>query len=555
MFTRSRVDEASLVVKGDLELLIKRYMFLQEALDKLLGDTNLMMRLLHSENLGNKGKFRDELQAITKPYKNWSYPGKKAKNFRFITEQVRSLLKSLHDRWVISEYCQKHDWHYSTKLIEELHDAGYYPRRVEVTNICRAKSLPTIPEHKTFVMDWSTQDIENVRVHDDHFDIKVDLDWLRVEIPEALRGKHKVSKPSFRLGSDGLFYCTFSYEEKEDKLSAPSGGVGANDWGRINQISCAAVYPDGSWTEQYLGTKEGDHLHDVISVLDDELEPLYRKRDAISALLRGRYDAALYGKWCALEHEIGLLRSKRSRVRDHACRVDARDVVRGFMVEANVDELHLEDLSDMDDSTRLYTVGLSQDYISEACEVRGFACVMVNFSQSSHTNPFTGEHVEPDGNRRVVVDDEGHTLDRDHVASLELCVRPAKREKSGSRREVGRPDISKGSLGVSVRRVRPSRRKGLHKGLVKAGSSSGSRRVRKLLLRVSREALRRERDAFYERVGTRQTSRQVFSGSGRCIAVTGMAWAKSPSGQLPTINNDNQTKIASYATLPQSNTT
>ena len=36
MFTRSRVDEASLVVKGDLGLLIKRYMFLQEALDKLL---------------------------------------------------------------------------------------------------------------------------------------------------------------------------------------------------------------------------------------------------------------------------------------------------------------------------------------------------------------------------------------------------------------------------------------------------------------------------------------------------------------------------------------
>jgi hypothetical protein len=124
MFTRSRVDEASLVVKGDLGLLIKRYMFLQEALDKLLGDTSLMMRLLHSENLGSKGKFRDELQAITKPYKDWSYPGKKAKNFRFITEQVRSLLKSLHDRWVISEYCQKHDWHYSMQLMEELHESG-----------------------------------------------------------------------------------------------------------------------------------------------------------------------------------------------------------------------------------------------------------------------------------------------------------------------------------------------------------------------------------------------------------------------------------------------
>lgn len=553
MFTRARAEETHCVIRGDWSILLERYLFLQDELDKLLQQSELMEGLLYSENLKNKGKFRDELQGLIQPYKQWQYPGRKAKNFRFLTEQVRSLLLSLHDRWVISEHCERHDWKFSTQLMDELHNAGLYPRYVEVKNICRAGKMPTIPSHKTLVMDWSTQDKENIRKHGNDFEIEVDHTWLTVEVPSVLHDKHKVSKPAFRLGADGILYCTFSYEEKEQTMCHPSGGVGANDWGKINQISCAAVYPDESWTRQYLGTREGDHLHEQEQDLTDRISHLCDKRDAIADLLKGRYDSHLYDKWCGLSHEIGKLRSARSRLREHMCHVDARDVVDGFMVEARVDELHLEDLSDMDDSTHLHTVGLTQDYIRERCEAHGFACVMVGFSQSSHTNPFTGEHVDPDEDRLVVVDEALELeLDRDHCASLELCVRPAKRGKSGSRRKVGRPVIGKGDVGRSACRVRPVRVKGEHKRLVKGESSRYARRARKLHAREVRARLHSERDAFYERAGTRRT-RQVFSGSGRCIAVTDTAWAKSPSGQLPTINNDNHLKYSNNATIPHSN--
>jgi len=394
-----KMEAHQVAAKGaDLDLLWDRYMFLQNELDRLLQDRELMRRLARSENLRSKGKFRDEMQELTShPYKKWDHKGAKAHSFRFLTEQVRALLLSLDERTRVARVCEEHGWEWSQSLWDDLHERGLYPRQVEVKNVCRSGKIPEPPTSKPLVMDWSTQD-NTVRVKWNAALVRVDRTWIRFEIPRALRRVAvRISKPQFVVSpEDGLMYVMLPFEaECPETPLDETPGVGGYDWGRKVPVSCAAVYEDGSYSPQYVGTREGERLHRELERIDTELDVLYRKSERIGDLLAGRYDAAAYRKWGNQRHMIGVLRNKRSRVREHAARVDARDVVLGFMVATGVDELRYEDLSDMDDPTRTHMVGLIQEGIGRCCERLGFSAVPVGFRDSSRTDPFSGEEGDP----------------------------------------------------------------------------------------------------------------------------------------------------------------
>lgn len=527
------------VNQEQITTLYNRYQFLQEELNKLTQNTNLTTQITNTPLAKNQGKYRDYIQNITQPYKQWTYQGKRAKNFRFITEVLRRETLSIQERQEIAKTCQKHDWTITQDLIEDLHKHNHYPTGPALKNINRSKTIPEYPTHITLVMDWTTQDKENVNLVNDGtaYDLLVDQTHVLIRIPEKIRAYH-VCKPSFVTDDDGVLYCMFPYEQ-EVKQVQHACGVGGYDWGKVLPVSCVAVYDDGMASPQYVATRETEHLRELIDDNTASLRVLNEKQDRIGELLAGRFGAGLYEKWLALEHEKHLIRNKRSRRREHYARLVARDIVRGFMLDAGVDELHFEGLSLFDMASWFHEFGLIVDAVREACEEFGFVCLPVSANNTSHRDPVSGEYVNPGADRRVCT--SVGVLDRDYVASLNIaCSVPVRRKGGASRHVVSCSGV--GVDGTHKRRCRPDRRKSIHKKHVKRVRSLEDR-VRLNRLRVERrERVRKERVAFYERVRAREEVLQesvLNIVSGRSVAVSGSVMAKTAFGWvLPLVSSD-----------------
>ena len=139
-----------------------------------------------------------------------------------------------------------------------------------------------------------------------------------------------MSKPAFLADDDGGFWCVFAYDESPVKPHDVRDGVCAYDWGKVLPVSCAAVYNDGSFTPQFVATRETQNLRHGIDSLSDEIASNYKKLKNIEALLGGsKQDAYAVRSAEAIGHSIAVLRSKRSRMRAHYAQLVARDVVEG----------------------------------------------------------------------------------------------------------------------------------------------------------------------------------------------------------------------------------
>lgn len=403
-------------------------------LNKQLQKRENIQKALQLNTIKSSGKFRDDYTRIVgKPHLEWlSIIGNKAKYQRMIIEQLRSTLLSLKDKQAIAEVCHNYDWD-EKKLQEirsELGDRKLYPTGYYLRNVLSAKRQPVLPVSLNAQLNYTNGDKQIVQqevIDNDSIksEIQVNGEWvvLFIPIPKHLRDNTgRYSKPIIQKNSKGEIVIRIAYEviTQDDRNNGYVMGV---DLGKIKPFSAAVNYNDGSYSTELTYSKELERLNNKHLVFNRELSRLFKKAKRIEALLKGKPNAYLTQHYEDILEQAKILRHKRTKLKDHASWLIARDIT-NHAIKHKISIIKLEELGWLGSRGGKWDYALTQSKIKEIGELAGIQVVNVDSHNSSHTDPFSDEFVEPNTQRLIIGND--YALDRDYAAGLELSRRNKK---------------------------------------------------------------------------------------------------------------------------------
>lgn len=445
--------------------------------------------IIEWEEIESKGNFRDRfIKEYGKPYLKWSIKGDKAKYYRIIIAQVRQQALSIKEKFLISEICEKYDYDI-TKLKgirDDLTLQGLYPTNSLVKNICRSRKVPDNQVKLTPILDFTAEDNQISRVlHDDtdnivYFRVKIEKEWVdfhvELPIPNMREYSGKFARPIVQRNKETQeLYLRFTYEPVIYKHEFDPDLIMGCDQGKLKPITSAIISKDGSYSTELTYSKELVNVSHKLDILDKEKTFLYAKRSRIEALLTNLEEDSIYYFDClyslgGIQEQINFIRNKQSRIRENVSWVVARDVIH-HALHYDVGRINLENLS-VFENTGKWNHSLVSEKICELAELHGIEVMLVDAKNTSHTDPFTDEHVNPKSTRvmRVAIGER----DRDYVASLEIARRDGKNVMKKKRKKKEKqtkvrlvPGKSRDKHAPTPKRPKQYSRKGEWKSIVK----------------------------------------------------------------------------------------
>ena len=445
--------------------------------------------IIEWEEIESKGNFRDRfIKEYGKPYLNWGIEGDKAKYYRIIITQVRQQALSIKDKFLISEICEKYDYDLTKlkSIRDDLTLQGLYPTNSLVKNICRSQKVPDNQVKLTPILDFTAEDNQISRVlHDDtenivYFKIKIEKEWVdfHVELPVSSIREYSgnFARPIIQRNKKTQeLYLRFTYEPVIHKHEFDPDLIMGCDQGKLKPITSAIVSKNGSYSTELTYSKELVNISHKLDILNKEKTFLYAKRSRIEALLTNLDEDSLDYFDClyslgGIQEQITFIRNKQSRIRENVAWIVARDVI-NHALHYNVGRINLENLS-VFENTGKWNHALVREKICELAELHGIEVMLVDAKNTSHTDPFTDEYVDPKSTRtmRVAVGER----DRDYIASLEIARRDGKNVvKKKRKKKVKQPKIrlvpgkSRDKHAPTPKRPKQQSRKGAWKSIIK----------------------------------------------------------------------------------------
>ena len=446
--------------------------------------------IIEWEEIESKGDFRNRfIKEYGKPYLDWDIEGDKAKYYRIIIAQVRQQALSIKEKFLISETCEKYDYDLTKfkGIRDDLTLQGLYPTNSLIKNICRSRKVPDNQVKLTPILDFTAEDNQISKVsYDDnnrivYFNMKIKKEWVdfQIELPISSMREYsgRFARPIIQRNKQTQeLYLRFTYEPVIHKHEFDPDLIMGCDQGKLKPITNAIISKDGSYSTELTYSKEFVNISHKLDVLDKEKTFLYAKRSRIEALLTNLDEDSLDYFDClyslgGIQEQINYIRNKQSRIRENVAWIVARDVI-NHALHYNVGRINLENLS-VFDNTGKWNHALVREKICEIAELHGIEVMLVSAKNTSHTDPFTDEYIDPKSTRVMSV--SIGERDRDYIASLEIARRDGKNvvKKKRKKKKVKQPKVrlvpgrSRDKHAPTPKRPKQYSRKGAWKNLVK----------------------------------------------------------------------------------------
>lgn len=501
--------EDTLSSTNDIRWVENYFDLLTQCVNEYLSDDELMQKSMELRYT-SKGNFETDFSNLTnRPYKNKDYPlagGNQAKSFRFIEANIRNCLLAQRQRRVIADKLAEYDFKVTNKIINDIKEdlidnENIYTTFAEIKNIAAAKGATSFSKNKSVVPDWSVQDNYPIRMSFVNGMIYYKCDykgrWIthKVKVPDNIKAPsgsfHKLY--IYRDKISGILYMVVPYdacvdEDYIDSFAEPFRSLGI-DLGKIRPFAAAWSSLDGSWRAGFSPSRELAQLLGKMSRVEANIAGVRKKIAAYEDLAFRGSSSDFIWKMHDMQERLCALREKHSRQKRKATWLFAHDIV-NLAVENRCFLITFEDFRGLSGKTGYWNVSEIVEYVALNAELHGIQVWLVDINNTSHTNPFSGEAVEPRDDRSVVLSD-GFVMNRDDLAALEISFRGERRRRDNlrvkSRRRVSedersRPVRSSGS--VSGGRPRSVSRTGLHKRALRSCSWRLSVRERARLNRM-----------------------------------------------------------------------
>ena len=208
-----RIDNNdSIITHDNFEKVQTLMTFLDDKMNELLNDMAFAQIAMKNIQLYGSNFFKAIAEEYGKPYLQWNISVKERYN-RIILVQIQNNLKSLAEKFAITDICEQHNWDTSKKELELIHEEinntlGHFVSTKWIKNICKSKAYPTIPTHLNFELNYTSADTQVCKiVEQDNEYIKYSMRMadgtdaiLNIPIPNNIRkNTGHFSNPKIRI--------------------------------------------------------------------------------------------------------------------------------------------------------------------------------------------------------------------------------------------------------------------------------------------------------------------------------------------------------------------
>lgn len=431
------VDLHRCISNEELKSVDELYSFMEQEYHKLIQDY-LASGIVYSKKLlVSKSDFRNQfLKDFGNRNNDWDekkIAGNRAKYYRMIIENLRRLLLSLVEREEVAKVCKTHNWDFSKKkdIRNDLIAKNLYPKEGVLRNVLRSKSSPRLPTKSVLIIDFASEDARVSKVQSNKISVDVQLrifkNWVNFTIPAYPHigdFKAKVTRPLIRRDRDtGSLIIQFAYEVPVWQTASSENHMGI-DIGQ-NKPFAASIIGKDFYTTELSPSKETSNLGKKIENLTKERGRLYEKISNIEkfGVLSEHFVKERAASIEKLRSEINKMNNKLSKLRKQLSNLIARDLLYHCLVN-DVKSVNLEDLAWLDSKGGKWNHSDMRDKIYNRLSLAGIEVFEVYAKHTSHIDPFSGEKISYDKDRKAKT--EKGLLDRDYLASMEIAKRKGK---------------------------------------------------------------------------------------------------------------------------------
>ena len=356
---------------------------------------------------------------------------------RILIHNIISLLKSRKEQVEIYELLKANVYKIDSELKKKLTEKKLYPSRPYLETLAEAKSIPTLPDKKVFILDFSASDKQMFRIGKNGRSWKVKIyskeekekynlesQWIEIEtylpiyIREGFNGE--ATKPQFYIDrGEDRFVCAIPC--KIETIPNDYKNIMGVDIGRIKPYSATVIRKDGSISDEYIPTEELMEMSKKLDRLKTHIDSVYKKYSRSKKY--GNFTKRQ--KMRNIDYKEG--RRKRTNLQYQIARLIAVEVV-NIAIKEECKEIHIENLKWLKNKAGKWNFSAIQQCIEEVAELYDIKVVKVSSKNSSKEHPVTGEIGKV--NDREVRFSTGQVIDRDQLAGLNLALRKPKGEEA-----------------------------------------------------------------------------------------------------------------------------
>ena len=354
---------------------------------------------------------------------------------RILYHNIISLLKSRKEQVEIYELLKGNGYKIDSELKKKLTEKKLSASRPYLETLAEAKSIPTLPDKKVFILDFSAADKQMFRLGKNgrSWEIKIyskkekekynlESQWIEIEtyLPIYIREgfKGEAAKPQFYIDrGEDRFVCAIPC--KIETIPNEYKNIMGVDIGRIKPYSATVIRKDRSISEEYIPTEELMKMSEKLDRLETHIENVYGKYSRSKKYGNRTNRQIMRG----IDYKEG--RRKRTNIKYQIARLIAVEVV-NVAIQEECKEIHIEYLAWVKNKARKWNFSAIQKCIEEVAELYDIKVVKVSAKNSSKEHPVTGEIGKV--NDREVRFSTGQVIDRDQLAGLNLALRRPKEE-------------------------------------------------------------------------------------------------------------------------------
>ena len=354
---------------------------------------------------------------------------------RMLIHNIISLLKSRKEQVEIYELLKANTYKIDSELRKKLAEKNLFPKKAYLETLAEAKDIPTLPDKKVFILDFSASDKQMFRIGKNgrSWEIKIyskkekekynlESQWIEIEtylpiyIREGFNGE--AAKPQFYMDrGEDRFVCAIPC--KIETIPNEYKNIMGVDIGRIKPYSATVIRTDGSISDEYIPTEELMKMSKKLDRLKTHIEYVYGKYSR-SKKYGNRTDRQIMR---GIDYSEG--KKRRTNLQYQIARLIAVEVV-NIAIKEECKEIHIEHLNWVKNKAGKWNFSATQKYIEEVAELYDIEVVKVSAKNSSKEHPVTGEIGKV--NDREVKFSTGIVIDRDQLAGLNLALRRTKEE-------------------------------------------------------------------------------------------------------------------------------
>lgn len=354
---------------------------------------------------------------------------------RILIHNIISLLKSRKEQVEIYELLKGNAYKIDSELKKKLKEKKLSARRSYLETLAEAKSIPTLPDKKVFILDFSASDKQMFRIGKNgrSWEVKIyskeekekynlESQWIEIEtyLPIYIREgfKGEATKPQFYIDrSENRFVCAIPC--KIETIPNEYKNIMGVDIGRIKPYSATVIRKDGSISDEYIPTEELMKMSDKLDRLETHIENVYGKYSRSKKYGNRTNRQIMRG----IDYKEG--KRRRTNLKYQIARLIAVEVV-NVAIQEECKEIHIEHLAWVKNKAGKWNFSAIQKCIEEVAELYDIKVVKVSAKDSSKEHPVTGEIGKV--NDREVRFSTGQVIDRDQLAGLNLALRRPKEE-------------------------------------------------------------------------------------------------------------------------------